>query len=104
MHNLLINEPPLQILPTLAEKIGLKEAIFLQQLHYWTQHCDHDGWVFNSAEAWHRQFPFWSTRTVERIVQSLRKQGLVEVQQRASADRVNFYRVDYEALGALAVA
>lgn len=32
---LLINEPPLQVLPTLAKTIGLNEAIVLQQVHYW---------------------------------------------------------------------
>ena len=35
MSNLLINESPLQVLPTLATYIGLNEAIFLQQVHYW---------------------------------------------------------------------
>ena len=35
MGNLLINEPPLQVLPSLAAKIGLDNAIFIQQLHYW---------------------------------------------------------------------
>ena len=32
---LLIDEPPLQVLPSLALKIGLNEAIILQQVHYW---------------------------------------------------------------------
>jgi len=34
MSNLLIQEVPLMVLPTLATKIGLNEAMFLQQLHY----------------------------------------------------------------------
>jgi hypothetical protein len=34
MSKLLIDEPPLQVLPTLAVRLGLEEAIFLQQLHY----------------------------------------------------------------------
>lgn len=33
-RSLLIEEPPLQILPSLAAAIGLNEAIVLQQL-YW---------------------------------------------------------------------
>ena len=37
MNKLLLNEPPLMILPTLASNIGLNEAIFLQQLHYWIE-------------------------------------------------------------------
>jgi len=33
--SLLIAVPPLIVLPTLATLVGLNEAIFLQQLHYW---------------------------------------------------------------------
>ncbi|WLF74824.1 hypothetical protein Q3V38_08385 [Limosilactobacillus fermentum] len=33
--SLLIEEPPLQVLPSLAKSIGLNEAIVLQQIHYW---------------------------------------------------------------------
>ncbi|WP_156967307.1 hypothetical protein [Ureibacillus sinduriensis] len=33
----LIDESPLLILPTLARKVGLNEAIILQQIHYWNQ-------------------------------------------------------------------
>ena len=35
MSNLLLNEVPLMCQPSLATKIGLNEAIFIQQLHYW---------------------------------------------------------------------
>ena len=35
MSRLLIDEPPLQVLPSLAREIGLNEAIMLQQIHYW---------------------------------------------------------------------
>ena len=35
MSNLLIEEPPLQVLPSLALAVGLNEAIILQQMHYW---------------------------------------------------------------------
>lgn len=34
MMNLLINESPLQVLPSLAIQVGLTEAILLQQLHF----------------------------------------------------------------------
>jgi len=33
--SLLINESPLQVLPSLAVLVGLNEAIVLQQTHYW---------------------------------------------------------------------
>ncbi len=35
MAKLLLNEQPLVVLPELACKIGLNEAIILQQLNYW---------------------------------------------------------------------
>jgi hypothetical protein len=39
---LLIHEPALQVLPSLAVAIGLNEAIFLQQLHYWLVSSKHE--------------------------------------------------------------
>jgi hypothetical protein len=35
MSRLLINESPIMIIPSLAAKIGLNEAVVLQQIHYW---------------------------------------------------------------------
>ncbi|SDN86290.1 hypothetical protein SAMN05443253_12225 [Bacillus sp. OK048] len=35
MSRLLINEGPVKIIPSLATKIGLNEAVVLQQIHYW---------------------------------------------------------------------
>ena len=35
MSRLLINEPPLIVLPSLAKEIGLNEAIIVQQIQYW---------------------------------------------------------------------
>ena len=39
MSKLLINEQPLQVLPSLAEAIGLNQAIALQQVHYWLENA-----------------------------------------------------------------
>ena len=35
MSKLLINENPIMIQPTLVMKLGLNQAIIIQQLHYW---------------------------------------------------------------------
>jgi hypothetical protein len=64
--NLLLDEHPLVIMPSLATKIGLNESIVLQQVHYWLQNKEkgnqnfHDGhyWVYNTYEQWQAQFPF----------------------------------------------
>jgi hypothetical protein len=93
---LLIAEHPLQVLPTLAERIGLNEAIVLQQLHYWTTRAkDPEGWIYNTIKEWQRQFPFWSAETIKRTWKSLRDQGLVETRQTRGTDRTKSYRVVY---------
>ena len=38
---LLVDEPPLIVLPSLAVAIGLAEAILLQQIHYWLRQGGH---------------------------------------------------------------
>lgn len=105
---LLINEPPLQVLPSLAKAIGLNEAIVLQQLHYWLQNkhagIEHRGkrWVYNTHEEWQEQFPFWSTRTIMRTFQSLKDKGLVISKQiaKGSWNRTMYYSIDYDKLNA----
>ena len=77
MSKLLINEPPIQVLPTLATVIGLNRAIVLQQVHYWCANPkmgvarDSNRWIRNTAEDWQRDnFPFWSLSTVRRVIES----------------------------------
>ncbi len=103
-HRLLIDEPPLMVLPSLAAAIGLNEAIVLQQLHYWLGRSgkDRDGrrWIYNSYEEWERQFPFWSNKTIRRIIGSLETGKLIlSANYNASAfDKTKWYTIDYEAL------
>ena len=60
MGRLLLNEQPLVVLPELACKIGLNEAIILQQLNYWinksTKTYDGKQWVYNTYNDWQKQF------------------------------------------------
>lgn len=99
---LLVPEHPLQVLPALATEIGLKEAIVVQQLHYWTSKKQPDDddqvWIHNTMEEWLEQFPFFTQRTIERTWTSIKKQDLVEVRQRGGSDRTNHYRLKYESL------
>lgn len=106
MTRLLINENPLQVLPTLAVKIGLNEAMILQQMHYWLN-ADHNKnyiqgrhWVYNSYDEWHKQFPFWSKETIKRAIYSLEKQKLV-ISDKLSEEKFNhrkWYSIDYSEL------
>lgn len=103
---LLINEPPLQVLPTLAKLIGLNEALVLQQLHYWQSHekigITRNGkkWVYNSYAEWQGNFPFWSRCTIQRIFSKLESKKLILSLQanKDKGDKTKSYRIDYDAL------
>ena len=101
---LLIQEPPLQVLPSLAKAIGLNEAIVLQQIHYWLQKSSNvkDGhkWIYNSMPNWQKQFDFWSLPTVKRVFRSLEKQDLIITANynKAGFDKTKWYRINYEKL------
>ncbi len=101
---LLIQEHPLQVLPSLATAIGLNEAIFVQQVHYWllgSTH-EHEGryWIYNTIDEWHNQFPFWGTRTIRRVIDTLRASGvlLVANHNENPAIRTLWYSIDYAIL------
>ncbi|MBS7829224.1 hypothetical protein [Wohlfahrtiimonas chitiniclastica] len=105
MSRLLINEPPLMVLPSLAVKIGLNEAMFIQQLHYLLQvsNNERDGqlWAYNSYDEWAAIFPFWSVATIKRIISNLIKANLIKATSqynRMKMDRTNWYTIDYDAL------
>ena len=100
--NLLINEPPLQVLPSLAKKVGLNGAIFLQQLHFrlLISHNERDGfkWIFKTYAEWQEEFPFWSYDTVKRIVADLEKGGYIittNKYNKLKMDKTKWYRIDY---------
>lgn len=102
--SLLIEEPPLQVLPSLAKSIGLNEAIVLQQVHYWLRKSNNvkDGhkWIYNSMPNWKKQFDFWSLPTVKRVFRSLEKQDLLITANynKAGFDKTKWYRINYEKL------
>ena len=104
--SLLFNKHPLVINPQLAEKIGLNEAIVLQQIHYWLEKDgigkDYNGkhWIYSSYENWIKQFPFWSEATIKRTISNLKKEGLIDVEQlnKTSHDRTNYYTICYSRL------
>ena len=105
---LLIAEPPLQVLPSLAAAIGLHEAIILQQLHYWLLVSPHErdgrAWVYNTLAGWHAQFPFMSLATLRRALADLeqrRRLVLTARYNRLPTDRTKWYTIDYDALDAL---
>lgn len=76
---LLINEPALQLLPTLVHQVGFNEAVFLQQLHYRSLVSedirDGEKWVYKTYEGWGQEFTFWSQNTIKRTIGRLEEKG-----------------------------
>ncbi|MEH7159157.1 hypothetical protein [Neobacillus drentensis] len=104
MSRLLIMESPVMIIPSLAVKIGLNEAVVLQQIHYWLgiskHHIEGRIWVYNTYEEWQKQLPFWSVSTIKRTILSLETKGLLLSANfnAMKMDKTKWYSIDYEKL------
>lgn len=74
--SLLINESPMQLLPSLAGILNEDGALFLQQLHFWLYYSKNvkDGrkWIFNTLDEWNCHFFWWSKSKLQRIIASLK--------------------------------
>ena len=109
---LLISESPLQVLPTLAVKIGLNEALMLQQVHYWISNPMNKNvregrvWVYKTYAEWQKEFPFWSLPTIKRTSLNLEGLGILIASDkfnRLTTDRTKWYAIDYERLDSLEI-
>jgi hypothetical protein len=64
---------------------GVNEAIMIQNFVFWIEknlannknHHDGRTWTYNTQEAFTFLFPFWSKWQVQRIIESLEKQGVL---------------------------
>lgn len=106
MSNLLLDERPLIVLPSLAAMLNsLDEAVILQQIHYWIEkrqnYCEGRYWVYNSMENWMQQFPWIKSRTtLTRYFNNLEKKGLLITgnYNKAGFDKTKWYTIDYSTL------
>lgn len=112
--SLLIDEPPMLMLPSLAKVLkSADKAIIVQQIHYWLQikrkakdtRSFKEGrwWVYNSFREWHKQFIWISERTIQRHFKDLVDQGIIIVGNfnNQNYDRTNWYTLSYERLNEL---
>ena len=106
MSRLLTHESPLQLLPSLAVKCGLNEAIVLQHLHERSD-PDHNvdtgqgqHWIEITYEEFQEQFPFWSVRAIKRTICSLERQNLIVSRKMKESRfvRGKWYSINDEAL------
>jgi len=108
---LLLDEHPLIVLPSLALKIGLNEAIVLQQVHYWLilaertkdtkKFIEARWWTFGTYKTWQSEnFPWWSINTVGRTFRSLEKAGLLLTLRPDASEwnQTKWYTIEYTKL------
>lgn len=110
MSKLLINEQPLQFLPTLAKVLGNSDkALILQQIQYWLNNpkvgkeADGRKWIRNTVEEWHKQFPWIASKTVQRYLKDLEDKGILLTNNlnKLKFDRTKWYAIDYNELDKL---
>lgn len=102
--SILIADRTLCISPKLAVCLGLNEAIFLQQLHYWLERSDNVRagykWVYNTIDNWQQQMPFLSATTIRRAIKHLEQQHIIVTDNfnTFKADKTKWYRINYDKL------
>ena len=107
LKNVLTKENSLVILPSLAMKIGFREAIILQQVHYWISKRLHviegRSWVYNTYKDWQKQFPFWSVSSIKRSFLNLEEQGLLISGNWnvLKLDKTKWYTINYQKIAQL---
>ncbi|TSC64534.1 MAG: bacteriophage-like protein [Microgenomates group bacterium Gr01-1014_93] len=75
----------MQFDPNIAKKIGVEEAIMYSNIEFWCIKNEangknlHDGhhWTYNSQKAFEKLFPFWTRDQIRRIINNLKKNGLI---------------------------
>lgn len=107
--SLILQEQPLQVLPTLASLLGLEQAVVLQQLYWLLQNPkngktlgDGERYIFNTYEGWQVIFPWLSERSLRRVFGELEERGIVMTcQPDGSFSRRKYYRVSVGAIAKL---
>lgn len=110
-HELLINTEDILILLTpLAVLVGDREAIALQQIHYWleinrkgekveTHFFEGKWWAYNTWNKWRESnFPFWSVATTRRVFDSLVLKGLIVLRSHDSRNKGSWVTICYDEL------
>ena len=99
----LLPEPGITLLPSLAGKIGVNEALFLQQIHYWITRragaIDQYGryWIYNTIKQWQEQLSFLSESTLKRAIGNLESDGVLLTTWIGSGfSRKKAYTIDYD--------
>jgi len=93
-----MNTAGMLVFPELAIKVGLLDAIALQQIHLRSGKSEGSSWAIRSLAKWHQEvFMFVSEATVKRLFSRLKQKELVFVgsYNGATTGEVKKYRVNY---------
>ena len=100
---LLVDGRQLFLSQDLAIRIGIEEALFLQQLYYRleTQGMEKEGhiWYRQTYQGWAKQCPQWNIRKIKRLVMKLERYQIIISSNKYNSfktDRSKWYRIDYE--------
>lgn len=111
--SLLIDEQPLQVIPTLAAKLGINQAILLQQINYWIKIAEKSEdsrkykrekwWTYNTYSDWQKQMPWLSESGIRKLVKQLRDDNLIAVVKynKQGQDHTYWYTINYDAVETL---
>ena len=100
MNDVFASENSIAVSPTLVKMYRPKAAIFLEKFHCWLQEsqmtADGQRWIQGSFDAWGKELPFLTPRTMmRRIVKRFQKFGLLVATRRDGAE---WYTLDYTEL------
>ncbi len=76
-------EKPIVFYPQLARALGgIEEALFVQQLYYWTDKSKNkDGWVYKTKKQWEEETCL-SRKKQDRIRKKLEEMGIIEIKRK----------------------
>ncbi|PIC77627.1 replication protein [Sporosarcina sp. P19] len=104
---LLIDEEPIPLLPSLVHLVGINGALVMQQVHFRSLISKNvrDGhrWIYKTYSDWTKEFTFWSSNTIRRIIYDLEEKGYLisaHHHNRMKIDNTKWYRIDYTKLPA----
>lgn len=99
------DETPLLVNPVLIPIFGIREALFIQQIHYWCEinktkdnNLKEDQyWTYNTDEDWSKELKF-SAKTIFNMRKKLKKKNVLITGNfnRATFDKTIWYRLNYE--------
>src|SRR5271165_4662880 len=92
----------------IAQKHGVNEAIFLENIAFWILHnkaneknfFDEMYWTYNATKAFGILFPYWSTQTIRTTIKSCIDQGLIITgnYNKRKSDRTSWYALSEKGL------